>query len=228
MNNVRGEDPSIIRITPSYLPEKDFAGGVCFKPRDDGAVIDVLVIHSCHVPDSVRSAKRELIEVKSHNDAAKLLRLKWKESGNPDYENAALLALLEGRYGASGLQKFSVDGIKVMFEFYGVSAHYVIDREGEIFELVKPELLAFHAGKSKLPSDGRESVNGFSIGIELLADESSGYTAPQMAALIALSKKLKTQFPIKTFVRHSDIAPDKKTDPWNFDWEGYLVQVKDS
>lgn len=46
------------------------------------------------------------------------------------------------------------------------SAHYVIDRDGSIVQMVKDEDRAWHAGKSSLY--GRNNVNDFSIGIELV------------------------------------------------------------
>jgi len=222
----RINDP--LNIVPSLLPEKDLAGGVCFKPRIDGTIIDVLVIHSCYVPESIRNADRELFAGQTGEAAFIAMRAKWKETNDTKYENAALLALLEGRFGSAGFEKYNLESIKSMFEFYGVSAHYVVDRSGKIFELVSPELLAFHAGPSKLPIDGRTSVSGFSIGIELLADEHDGYTESQLNALVNLSKELMLRFPIKTLCRHSDVAPERKTDPWGFDWDGYVREIRDS
>ena len=46
------------------------------------------------------------------------------------------------------------------------SAHYVIDRDGTIIQMVKDEDRAWHAGKSSL--HGQNNVNDFSIGIELV------------------------------------------------------------
>jgi len=34
-----------------------------------------------------------------------------------------------------------------------------------------------------------------------------------------LIASLKKQYPIKSVVGHQDIAPGRKTDPWNFDWK---------
>lgn len=47
----------------------------------------------------------------------------------------------------------------------GVSAHYLVDREGHVYRLVPENEKAWHAGKSQYR--GRGDVNQFSIGIEL-------------------------------------------------------------
>lgn len=215
--------PASVVCSASPLPEHDLVGGVCFRARTVSASgIDTVIIHSCYVPDSVRAPDSTLIPQSLGDTEALALRAQWKASGDARFENAALFTLLKGRYGERGLERFCVDGIKAMFEFYGVSAHYIITRSGEVVELVAPELLAFHAGSSKLPSDGRESVNGFSVGIELLADEASGYTESQLMSLRELVNSLMTHYPITALYGHSDIAPERKTDPWQFDWKLFL------
>lgn len=46
------------------------------------------------------------------------------------------------------------------------SAHFVVERDGSITQLVNTNLKAWHAGKSEL--NGRTNVNAFSIGIEIV------------------------------------------------------------
>ena len=59
----------------------------------------------------------------------------------------------------------------------GVSSHYLIERNGTVLGLVPEEMKAWHAGGSIMPEpDNRHGVNEFSIGIELTASASSGYT----------------------------------------------------
>lgn len=130
-----------------------------------------------------------------------------------------------------------------------VSSHYMIDRTGVIWQLVEDDSRAWHAGKSKMP-DGRENVNDFSIGIELIASKDSGYEAAQMESLVELCKKLKQDYEIKFILGHKDVAIDRdlaaettehtsendfislaksgsepKTDPWGFDWESFLIKI---
>ena len=59
---------------------------------------------------------------------------------------------------------------KEIYELYGVSAHYLIDRDGVVRQLVPDLKIAYHAGESRMPDDDRRAhVNEFSIGIELIA-----------------------------------------------------------
>lgn len=43
-------------------------------------------------------------------------------------------------------------------------------------------------------------------------------TKQQNEAILNLVKNIKNKYVIKFVLRHSDIAPMRKTDPWNFDW----------
>lgn len=126
--------------------------------------------------------------------------------------------VLHSSYDLLGKDPYSVSGIVKEYEEYGVSAHYLIDRQGTIYRLVADNNIAYHAGVSKMP-DGRTNVNDFSIGIEMMNTEAGQFTQAQYAAVNALISSLKRQYPIKSVVGHSDIAPDRKTDPWNFDWK---------
>lgn len=106
----------------------------------------------------------------------------------------------------------------------GVSAHYYIARDGGIFNLVDDNKKAWHAGLSKWKQ--QEALNNNSIGIELgnngCLGEESTYTAKQYDSLIKLLKDLQLRYNInpENIIAHSDIAPDRKTDPGaNFDWQ---------
>lgn len=104
-----------------------------------------------------------------------------------------------------------------VFKRYNVSPHYMIDRGGTIYKLANENDLAHHAGKSKM-ADGRESVNRFSIGIELINNMIDLPTNAQYDSLAKLIIDIKTRHLVKYIVGHSDIAPDRKSDPWNFDF----------
>lgn len=126
--------------------------------------------------------------------------------------------VLHSSYNALGGDVYSVDKTISEYEQYGVGAHYLIDRSGRVLRLVEEANIAYHAGSSKMP-DGRKNVNDFSIGIEIIATEESGYTDKQYAAVNALIADIKGRHKIKSVVGHSDIAPGRKTDPWKFDWK---------
>jgi len=104
-----------------------------------------------------------------------------------------------------------------------VSAHYMIYEDGDVVQLVAEDKRAWHAGVSFW--DGRENVNDFSIGIELVnkGHEFGYHEFPneQMEALIELLRGIKSRHRIKkgNIIGHSDVAPERKQDPGElFDW----------
>jgi N-acetyl-anhydromuramyl-L-alanine amidase AmpD len=125
--------------------------------------------------------------------------------------------IIHSSYDALGDDPYSVSGILAEYKQYGVSAHYLIDRSGTIYHLVADKNIAYHAGVSKVP-DGRTNVNNFSIGIEMINTQDGKFTNAQYDALNQLIKTLKKQYSIKYVLGHSDIAPGRKTDPWNINW----------
>ncbi len=101
-----------------------------------------------------------------------------------------------------------------------VSAHLLINRMGDIIQYVPFNKRAWHAGVSSY--QGRERCNDFSIGIELEGTEFVPYTDVQYDALNAVIAVLLDTYPKLSrqhITGHSDIAPERKTDPGaSFDW----------
>ena len=104
-----------------------------------------------------------------------------------------------------------------------VSAHYTIDEDGTVYTHVPEDRRAWHAGKAFWAGD--TDVNSRSIGIELVnPGHEFGYRPfpePQMASLIPLAAEVLERHPIPAHrvIGHSDVAPDRKTDPGElFDW----------
>lgn len=101
-----------------------------------------------------------------------------------------------------------------------VSAHFFIDRNGEVTQYVSLDQRAWHAGVSQW--SGRENCNDFSVGIELEGTDIVPYTDIQYTALQTLTQQIVQYFPCisaERVVGHNDIAPDRKTDPGeSFDW----------
>lgn len=120
-------------------------------------------------------------------------------------------------YNSLGGEQYNINKILDIFKSYNVSAHYVIDREGTVYQLVDEKHVSWHAGNSKMP-DGRADVNSFSIGIELVNAENDQPTATQYAVLSSLIKQIEGRHNIKYILGHNDIASGRKTDPWNFEW----------
>jgi len=98
-----------------------------------------------------------------------------------------------------------------------VSAHYLIDEDGGIYQLVDEAKRAWHAGLSFW--DGESDVNSVSIGIELAnSGHTNGLTpfpAQQIKNLFRLSKEIcaRQNIPSHRVIGHSDIAPGRKVDP---------------
>ncbi len=105
-----------------------------------------------------------------------------------------------------------------------VSCHYLINRKGNIIQMVKDLNIAWHAGKSKWKEFS--NLNNNSLGIELVnKGHNYGYqnfSNLQIKSLIGLCKILKKKYAIKAenFLGHSDIAPLRKIDPGEkFPWK---------
>lgn len=101
-----------------------------------------------------------------------------------------------------------------------VSSHYLIKEDGEIFQLVADDKIAWHAGKSFWK--GQSALNQNSIGIELDNLGNNKFSREQINSCLTLSKVLvqKYSVPSINFIGHSDVAPDRKIDPGIFfDWQ---------
>ena len=105
-----------------------------------------------------------------------------------------------------------------------VSSHYFIKKSGEVILMVPDLYTAWHAGISSWKN--HNSLNTNSIGIEISNPGHKfghvDFTKKQIKSLIKLSKFLIHKYKIKenNILGHSDIAPDRKTDPGErFPWE---------
>lgn len=124
----------------------------------------------------------------------------------------------------------------------GASAHFVIDRDGTLYQCRPCNMTCGHAGKSTWKHNGKtyENLNSCSIGIEfanggdstnlikrysmlppLRAKHKNGgplcdwerYTPEQIATAKELSAVLVRRYKLDQIVGHDDIAPDRKVDP---------------
>lgn len=105
-----------------------------------------------------------------------------------------------------------------------VAAHLLIRRDGTLIQFVPFDRRAWHAGRSSYR--GRASCNDFSIGIELEGTDDSPFETSQYDRLDRTLRTLLEAYPTLSRARivgHSDIAPDRKTDPGSgFDWRRVL------
>ncbi len=135
--------------------------------------------------------------------------------------------IVHSTFNNSGGDFYDIDLVLKQFSTYKVSAHYVIGRDGKVYQLVDEQNISYHAGKSSLP-DGRTNVNSCSIGIEIMTSYTDGPNEKQIQTLLALIKKIKSNHHINYVLRHSDIAPGRKTDPWNMNWDLFKQQLSES
>lgn len=108
-----------------------------------------------------------------------------------------------------------------------VSSHLLIRRNGELVQYVPFHKRAWHAGVSNY--QGRERCNDFSVGIELEGADEVPYEAVQYNILARVIAVLEQTYPTlsrKRMVGHSDIAPERKTDPGPaFDWNTLYAKL---
>ena len=104
-----------------------------------------------------------------------------------------------------------------------VSAHYMVEEDGQIHRLVPEERRAWHAGVGFWKGDS--DINGCSIGIEIVnPGHEFGYRdfpPAQIDAVIGLLDQIRERWDIPDYriLGHSDIAPARKADPGErFPW----------
>ena len=144
---------------------------------------------------------------------------------------------------------FQMERIEYIFRTYQVEAHYVIDREGQIYQFVEDACEARHAGSGTWAGDPKltNKMNRYSIGIELLGIgtaaemesvigpeanaliriEDRGYTQAQYLSLDLLLEHLMDRYaiPPENILTHRQYAPDRKWDPGElFAWPTSISQ----
>jgi len=105
-----------------------------------------------------------------------------------------------------------------------VSAHFLIQRNGTLWQFVDCTQRAWHAGPSAYR--GRSNCNDDSIGIELEGLEGLEFEPAQYDRLAQLCRDLAERFPIAHVAGHEHIAPGRKRDPGpGFDWRHLALQL---
>jgi N-acetylmuramoyl-L-alanine amidase len=108
-----------------------------------------------------------------------------------------------------------------------VSYHYLVGRDGTLYQFVQESEKAWHAGVSTF--HGEEilgSVNPISIGV-CFANNGKGnepYTAAQYKAGGELVAQIceRHGIPLHRVRGHFEVSPGRKTDPWDhFDWPAF-------
>ncbi len=160
--------------------------------------------------------KKEALPENKNSSFITNKKISWGYSVSTDRDIDTLV--IHSSYDALGAEPYNLDRLIDEYKQYGVAPHFLINRKGVVYRLVDEKNIAYHAGISKMP-DGRTGANNFSIGIELMNTKKDDYTKNQYSALNKLIDYLEKQHNIEYIVGHQDISPDRKTDPWNFDWK---------
>ncbi|MDD2793631.1 MAG: N-acetylmuramoyl-L-alanine amidase [Sediminibacterium sp.] len=101
-----------------------------------------------------------------------------------------------------------------------VSSHYVIGKDGVVYQMLNDYLRSWHAGNSRWGN--QLDMNSASIGIELDNTGFQHFDSLQINSLLVVLSRLKKNYAIPTanFIGHGDIAPTRKNDPnWRFPWK---------
>ncbi len=147
--------------------------------------------------------------------------MKHRPSPNHDSRGGQAVDMLVLHY--TGMRTAEEALARLCDEQAKVSAHYMVDEEGEVYALVPEGMRAWHAGVSAWR--GNTNINHRSIGIEIVnPGHEFGYRPfpnAQMEAVIRLCRGilLRHTIPACNVVGHSDVAPARKEDPGElFDW----------
>jgi hypothetical protein len=197
-------------VATSSLPEVE-------KPQEETAVILDSLLPQDTPPKEKAPALAETEPVSGFSGLHKELVTFGFEAAKRKARDIDTL-VLHSSFNNQGGDRYSVDKVLAIWKSYGVAPHFVIDRKGNVTELVEARDIAYHAGVSEM-KDGRTNVNKFSLGVEILNAEDDSYTQAQYKAVNDLVAYLKKTYPLKYVVGHDTIAPGRKTDPWNFDWK---------
>lgn len=162
------------------------------QPRPWAALLPLLLLAACsHVPP--------------RNPLAQ-----WVPSANQDERRPVLVVIHFTDQDSVGQ---SLDTLRSRNRGGPVSAHYLIGRDGERFQLVSDARRAWHGGAGRWGTI--TDVNSASIGIELDNDGHSPFPDAQIDSLLVLLEDLSTRLriPRSQVVGHSDVAPARKVDP---------------
>lgn len=141
----------------------------------------------------------------------------WVPSQNENARGPVLIVIHATTQ--DGVQE-SLDTLRTRNGNGPVSAHYLIGRDGSLYQLVADERRAWHAGAGRWGTI--TDVNSASIGIELDNDMIAPFPAVQIDTLLVLLDDLtrRLRIPRHQIIAHADMAPTRKIDPGVlFPWE---------
>ena len=145
------------------------------------------------------------------------------------------ISLPPGKFSGPGVEQLFTNRLNPVCDPYypqlsglRVSSHFFLRRDGELVQYVSTSKRAWHCGLSTC--QGRQSVNDFSIGVELEGLDNSFFEDVQYQELLSLTICLQKHYPAiknKNIFGHQHIAPGRKADPGSgFDWYYYLSSLQ--
>lgn len=133
----------------------------------------------------------------------------------------------------TGPERFDPNLILDILRHYNVVAHYLLCRNGDIWELCHPNIQAWHAGKSEFR--GLTGLNKYFIGVEWIGDEAHDFTDAQYESGAQLYSMLMIDHDIPSYnitmhriTSGPDVRDDWKWDPGErFDWIRFGMMLRD-
>ena len=134
----------------------------------------------------------------------------WVPSKNFDERRPVVIVL---HYTEQDSVEQSLDTLRSRNSGGRVSSHYLLGKDGKIYQLVSDAKRAWHAGAGSWGAI--TDVNNASIGIEIDNDGKSPFPDAQIDSLIVLLRDLtqRLRIPPAQIIGHSDLAPSRKIDP---------------
>lgn len=134
----------------------------------------------------------------------------WVPSENYDTRRPTLIVV---HFTQQDSAERSLDTLRTRNSGGRVSSHYLIGKDGALYQLVADEHRAWHAGAGSW--GGLTDINSSSIGIELDNDGVQPFTGPLIDSLLVLLEDLTDRWniPRENVIGHSDLAPGRKVDP---------------
>jgi N-acetyl-anhydromuramoyl-L-alanine amidase len=134
------------------------------------------------------------------------------------------ISLPPGQYGSDAIQRLFTNQLDWDAHPYfqtirglEVSSHFLIQRDGTLWQFVSCDDRAWHAGASHYR--GKNNCNDDSVGIELEGLEGETFEDVQYQCLARLCRDLQHNYPIAHVAGHEHIAPGRKHDPGaGFEW----------
>lgn len=135
---------------------------------------------------------------------------RWERSPNFNERQPMLVVL---HYTTEESAEKSLRTLKTVNSQGPVGVHYLIGRDGALYQLVKDGKRAWHAGSGRWGTI--TDVNSASIGIEIDNSGHDPFPDVQIDRLVALLDDLTRRLgiPRRQIIGHEDMAPGRKIDP---------------